>query len=40
MVVEVYCELFKVWGVPATLSVRQDELSVSLSVGLMFGMCY
>ena len=25
---------------PGTLSVRQDELSVSLSVGLMFGMCY
>ena len=40
MVVEVYCYLFKVWGVPGTLSVRQDELRVSLSVDLMFGMCY
>ena len=39
MVVEVYCELFKVWGVPGTLSVTQEELSVSLSVGLMFAMC-
>ena len=40
MVVEVYCYLFKVWGVPGSLSVRQEELSVSLSAGLMFGMCY